>query len=1259
MSLSLSDYELGQRLWEHALAKARRDIQSRHPKRLADSILESDIITELDSYAKIPEMTYRGWNRTKRGVASKTQKKLLKYLGFKSLLLFREHIELEEKKKGNVYQWVKEIIADNDFLNDVYDLIATSPVLANSDSSLNHNQAVLFFKLIDGVKEAYCNEQIFTSLHLVADPGGVFGNLSMEDYFIQLSYVTQLELSTRESIIRSETEINKRKLQRALENHAQLTKDYIVNYSLQNVDNLLILGSPGIGKSTFTRWLSYAWSDNPNLLGGKIPIYIQLKGLIFNSAVNPIVDYILKNYLADEVTASGSMHSLMHNASSIVCFILDGYDELSEKSKEALYYRLQEISSNAKYILTSRPYGILNTYGLRWKQMIQLDGFDNSNINNYIDVFLRKNNLKKRKTKEKLLEIIKTNPTLADFSHNPLMLSFIVYIYLADNEVEETFQKIQTRFDLQEVVINWMYSHNKRKIPVSINSHLVTKASSLACNMELDKIPEISGSIYDENVTSLLVPLSRLGIGQYYSENSRSFKFSFSSITFQEYFAAIHIGNIITPKAFSYLLQDSYYWNLTAMLVGKLNRDANYVAINQLLADCRNEMLKQNSYYSYYKYLLLLGECSSKYLNDYLQSQSLYAVYTAYKLNIHNDRIKYSVTEYIQRFYGKISLVNKAEFKGYITADLKKAAGRELVNWRGTDPYYYIRTLIADLALADDSNFLVACFDILISVMKNIAKKKEEYLKMTNTFEIPRLPEAILSMLKSVGDHGSISVEFSKQIETVKRLLLIHHLTYKAEIEQLLFSKIDDIVNKLEISIGKLKVVANNDEVIGDIAICMFLLGKHCRQLQTNKGAKNYIELFPAVIKIIKQFITNANELDQKGTLKGNYNYWHYIAFVDQVAQLTVAGLLEHTDSFDCFKAALDILNELSYSSMTVNVDQISANFEKLLSNTNQDLGQNLRYIHLSLLYVPALRNKVAVYRNQLFNLINKYIGTHQDAFQEDEPIYPIDCELHPIELISPFFSLLSSDRHSTTEIIYESDKRFFVTRLITEGKGNYNFLRSAFANVLDYNFVLYDLLIWNYVIEYLNPQDRTNIEYALNIYTNPSIYQYSSNVKYLLIFLDFLTSIESTPLYQTILRQNSDLVFTISARALLMAKVNKGVNAEQNEKIIYLIGRIMTHRSLSNLYKKNYANALFSSMLQYYFTSDVQYCNLIQYDESKDNSQLIENVYTAFSLTKDVALIEKFGGKKFMFEVRDYHEQIKIYHFPFLRSKFESLCAK
>ncbi len=242
----LTDAEYDQLLWEKVWEKAvRASRENSNP---------TTILRKLSAETDVSDATlwrcYKGEEGSRR---DGTRQQFVKYAGYKTYDEFKIELDAERRKKGDVHWRIMEVIDGDPFLNSVYTSLSTTSFITKDSANkenISTDEADLFFRFIKSLHVTYSNERLFTSLNIVADQNSIMGKLLMKDYFIQLSYVTQTEIKTIESIIRNETELNKIKIRRSIENNQQLTKDYIINFCLHNIQNLLVLGNPGVGKST-------------------------------------------------------------------------------------------------------------------------------------------------------------------------------------------------------------------------------------------------------------------------------------------------------------------------------------------------------------------------------------------------------------------------------------------------------------------------------------------------------------------------------------------------------------------------------------------------------------------------------------------------------------------------------------------------------------------------------------------------------------------------------------------------------------------------------------------------------------------------------------------------------------------------------------------------------------------------------------------------------------------------------------------------
>jgi energy-coupling factor transporter ATP-binding protein EcfA2 len=1211
---------------------------------------KANIVSQLASNIGVIETTIWRWLKQDKFAFRKgTRELLLEHAGYADFEAFKNWIITEERKGGEAHLRIIKVIGTDFFLHKIYASLSQLPFMANNEL-FNGNDAELLFRFVNSVRLAYANESLFTSLYIVADRNETMGNISMKDYFIQLSYLTKTEITTRESLVRNETELNVLKIRRSIENNQQLTKDYVINFSLKKIQNLLVLGNPGVGKSTFVRWLCYLWSKDSNTTGNVIPLYIQLKGLEFGNNKNAIIDYIYRNYLAGDSSDDRDLHGVLRTVHSFVWFILDGYDELSDYQKERLFIHLQEISSNCKYILASRPYGILNNYDFKCDQLIQLDGFDTSNVNNYIDIFLQKNEVANGKTKERLLEIINCNPTLTDFAHNPLMLSFIVYIYLSDDNADAVLREIQTRFDLQRVVIGWMFIHNRPKVAAELDEQLIDAISKIAIEMEFEKTAEKTGNLADKDFRDVLLPVSRLGMGQLAENDIGKYKFYFNSITFQEYFASISIANNITSQALEYIMQDSYFWNLTAMIIGQISSESTSLIMDKLLASCEEELLSEEREYIFYKYVLLLSECRAHYLNTKLNFSTLQTINKAFAkafAKYNNGHLKYAFAECVQRIYNKMNELNRTQFKEILFRKMELSwqhPNDPLLKWDSS--CYHLPTLVKYLDLNLDIEFTTKCIGLLRVALEEY---KQGLCEFSALWDYPDFVTAILQ-----DNPESFFLLTRPYLEELLPLLPSSFLNFRGKIE-LHYVNAKTALFRLSNSIHSFN--SNVDEsakekLIGEIAIYTFVLGKRNKEFDDEKDLYECQYKLSEAAKIISNYLVGSER---------DYGR-NYVDGPRPIAQLAAEGLFESKNHAENYPKSIDILASLDDEYLFF--DQIIQTnlhiyFDNLVNSTTSHTdGAGLTRICTMIYCIPALKNKIAFHRNKLSTLVNDYIANNSSVFYENMPISNIDY----------FLRLLERDEKD----IYENDRRYFVEILLKNETAQLPFTRNTlFPRIIQKHITIYNSTYWDFILSFLVEKDESSIQKALLMFTNSSIYQYATNLQYIHKLLSFLVEIQKHTFYSSLIKSQTETILVITGNVLKMLKQSKNESRYTLNLIVPFTGEILKQDCFKKEIKNNLSRTRRTGacnsayILQYYFVKDVAFDLNIDYWEElpKNRKEVIEYIYSAFvqqgSLPEsDLDKIKEVTGEKFINELQNERERMKVHQFPFVKEEFTSLCS-
>lgn len=222
---------------------------------------------------------------------------------------------------------------------------------------------------------------------------------------------------------------------------------------LQSSPYVVLLGGPGTGKSTVTRYL--AWSHatarllhratgNLSLLPGKpIPLRIELHDFSEISMQQP--DSSFFSYMTEIVLERMNIHVapqmfdvlLKQNA---LLFLFDGLDEVGDaEERRRLIDAIEEVAQRYRgnsILVTSRPVGYeLFGFSTRWFTHGTLQEFDDEQIRLFLSRWytyvLRLSPLPydDQKELESLYETLKGNPRLHTLARNPLLLTIITTLH--------------------------------------------------------------------------------------------------------------------------------------------------------------------------------------------------------------------------------------------------------------------------------------------------------------------------------------------------------------------------------------------------------------------------------------------------------------------------------------------------------------------------------------------------------------------------------------------------------------------------------------------------------------------------------------------------------------------------------------------------------------------------------------------------------------------------------------------------------------
>ncbi|XP_044170345.1 LOW QUALITY PROTEIN: uncharacterized protein LOC114949279 [Acropora millepora] len=338
--------------------------------------------------------------------------------------------------------------------------------------------------------------------------------------------------------------------------------------NIQNIQLLLIEGSPGIGKTTFCLKLALDWANGAmprNFPTFKLVFLLKCRDII-KDVVEEIFEQLLPEDLEEKIKeALANFLGDLNNQKQIL-IILDGLDELPEKSEDHVNKVLARKKLSFCYVLatTRQEKGIETRKQLRFDRHLAIEGFSEDDSFEYIRKHFRNIGTEHSSKGERLIEEVKQNPLLCHLQRNPLNLVLLCVVY---EDHEGSLPSFIT--DLYQTIVRCLLRRYcaKEKLKASEKDEDLEKQfeipilalGELAWKCLLnDRL-----SFYEDELQALERSnennvARRLGL-VYKEESLKRLKprhaYSFLHKTFQEYLAASHIAHKFRGSEFQMLEQ--------------------------------------------------------------------------------------------------------------------------------------------------------------------------------------------------------------------------------------------------------------------------------------------------------------------------------------------------------------------------------------------------------------------------------------------------------------------------------------------------------------------------------------------------------------------------------------------------------------------------------------------------------------------------------------------------------------------------------
>ncbi|XP_044177893.1 nucleotide-binding oligomerization domain-containing protein 2-like [Acropora millepora] len=351
----------------------------------------------------------------------------------------------------------------------------------------------------------------------------------------------------------------------------------------ENHKNVLVVGRPGIGKTSFSTKLLRLWASGEAFKHFNVVFLLKFRR--FN---NDNANLSLRDLIAHSETVRSlddAVWDFINQEPTKVLLIFDGLDEYSRKKDietqeddltykncveekmpvSVLYNKLAKgkLFPGASLITTTRPTAVKCVRHVRFQRTVEIRGFTSDDVKEYVENFSRGY----PQAMEKMWEHIKSNINLFSFCYIP-MNCFLICHCLLQIILSESAQALPTKMtDIYKITVKmFLLSHNRE----GFSPEELARLKSTHMDEPFDKLPEelqkvfrslgkiafkgieegrllfesseVSG-LEDCGLLHKLPDLKRKAL----DAPSKS-QFCFTHLTVQEFFAAKHLVDTMTDE---------------------------------------------------------------------------------------------------------------------------------------------------------------------------------------------------------------------------------------------------------------------------------------------------------------------------------------------------------------------------------------------------------------------------------------------------------------------------------------------------------------------------------------------------------------------------------------------------------------------------------------------------------------------------------------------------------------------------------------